>query len=61
MPLEKKSINKMATVQNLTDWANRSIGHHMDTEKLNELLASADWESRLKEICNWASVEVVYQ
>jgi hypothetical protein len=60
MPEEKK-INKKATIQNIMDWAGRSIGHSINVKKFNAAMEKPDWETSLKEIANGCKVEIVYE
>ena len=59
--MAKKKINKKATVQNLLDWANKSIGHSIDTDKLAEKLNSSEWEQFLIEASEFCPFELVYK
>ncbi|MEI7918897.1 MAG: hypothetical protein WCH65_01425 [bacterium] len=57
----KQQINKAATIQNIMNWANRSIGHNIDINKFNELMEKPDWEKSLKEMAESCQVEIVYK
>jgi hypothetical protein len=58
--LETKQINKEATMQNILNWANRSIGRNIDMKKFNESMEKPDWEKDLKEMANFCRTEIVY-
>lgn len=58
--MKKKSVNKKASLQKIIDWGNRSIGHSINTEKLNEAMAKPDWEKTLIKMAKFCDVDVVY-
>lgn len=54
---KKKSINKTATIQNILNKINSSIGYSIDIKKFNE---RKDDEEFLIEAAKFCNVEVVY-
>lgn len=58
--MSKKQINKKATIQNIIDWGNRSIGHSINMSRFNEEMEKPSWEKMLKKIARFCNVEIVY-
>lgn len=59
--LKERQINKTATIQNILDWANRSIGHSIDIEKFNTAMILSNWEKTLVAVAKQCQVEIVYK
>lgn len=57
---EVKKINKEATIQNILDWGNRSIGHSINVQKFKEKMDGPEWEEFLIEAAKFCKVEIVY-
>jgi len=60
MAEEVKKINKEATIKNIINWTNSSIGHSIDMKKFNEVIDGPDWENFLIEAAKFCRVEVVH-
>ena len=58
--MAKKKLNKKATIKNILDKANRSIGISIDTVKFNEKAKAKDGEKFIKEAAVFCEVDIVY-
>jgi hypothetical protein len=58
--MENQKINKEATIQNIINWANRSIGNSINIAKFKKAMEKPDWEKNLKEMAEFCKVEIVY-
>ena len=59
--MAKKQINKKATIKNIMDWANSSIGHGIDTDKFNKKMEGSGWKKFLVEASEFCGTEIVYK
>jgi len=58
---QDKKINKESSIQKILDWGNKSIGHHIDINKLNQAMEKPDWEKTLKKMAKFCKVEIIYK
>jgi hypothetical protein len=55
-----KVVNKEATIQNILDWVNASIGHSLNVKKFNEKMEDSNWEGFLIETAKYCGTKIVY-
>lgn len=60
MESTNKKIDKTATIENIINWANRSVGHGINITKFKKAMEKSDWEKNLKEMTEFCKVEIVY-
>ena len=58
--MKKKILNKKATIQNILDRANRSIGISIDVAGFNKKAKAKDGNSFVKEAAEFVGAEIVY-
>ena len=58
---QNEKINKKATIQKILDWGNKSRGHVININKLNQAMEQPDWEEKLKEMAEFCKTEIVYE
>ncbi|MFZ2150672.1 MAG: hypothetical protein WAZ12_04910 [Candidatus Absconditicoccaceae bacterium] len=58
--MEVRKINKEATIQNIIEWANKSVGNTINAKFYQEM-EQDNWEATLKDVTKFCKVEIVYE